>query len=406
MSKKMILWVLGISIPALIIIGGLGFLVLSQLSSRQAPAPMPTLDTQNLVSTAVAQTVTAELARQTAEVTATVTNEPTPFATMVFPTATPTNTVVLPTMIVPSVTPTPIACDRVQFIRDLSVQDNSPFMPGDTFVKTWRLKNVGSCSWTPSYSLVFVSGDSMSDKLVIPLPGNVKPNQTVDLSVTLKAPVKPGTYRGNWMLANPSGTRFGIGTKGNSAFWLAIRVVVIENPKLIYDFTANSCQAEWSSGTGKLPCPGTTSSTGGYILISDTPHLENRQENEWAILTHPNHANKGWISGMYPTFLIQPNQHFIAWVGCLADSKGCNITFRLDMKNTKTGVIKNLGIWSEVYDEKVTKIDLDLSAHAGKKIRFILTVQVNGGNPERANAFWFVPGIILKEPPNSTGRPD
>ena len=404
MSKKMILWFLGISIPVVIIIGGLGFLILYQLSPRQAPAPMPTLDT-DLVSTAVAQTVTAEFARQTAEVTATVTNAPTPFATVAFPTATPTNTVILPTMIVPSVTPIPVACDRVQLIRDVSVQDNSPFMPGDTFVKTWRLKNIGSCTWTPNYSLVFVSGDSMGAKLVIPLPGNVKPDQTVDLSVTLKAPLKLGTYRGNWMLVNPSGTRFGIGAKGDSVFWVTIRVMDFENPKLIYDFAANSCQAEWSSGIGKLPCPGTSSATEGYVFLSDNPRLENRQENEWTIFTHPNNASNGWISGMYPTFLIQPDQHFVAWVGCLADSKGCNVTFRLDMKNLKTGAIKNLGMWNEVYDGKITKIDLDISSHAGKQVRFILTVQVNGGTPERANAFWFVPGIILKVPPTPTSTP-
>jgi hypothetical protein len=211
-----------------------------------------------------------------------------------------------------------------------------------------------------------------------------------------------GTYRGDWMLRNASGTRFGVGLEGRSTFWVKIRVMNIENSKVVYDFVANSCKADWNSGAGRLPCPGVMSATEGYVMISDTPDLENRREDEWTLLTHPNHTNRGWISGIYPEFTIQPNYHFNAWVGCLDDSKGCNINFRLDFKNLKTGNTINLGSWQEVFDAKVTKIDLDLSDHAGKRVRFILTVQINGGNPAAANAFWFVPGIVKVPPPTPT----
>ena len=89
-------------------------------------------------------------------------------------------------------------------------------------------------------------------------------------------------------------------------------------------------------------------------------------------------------------------------MGCLADSKGCNVNFRLDFKNPSSGNTENLGSWHQVYDGEVTKIDLDLSEHAGKNVRFILTVEVNGGNPGRANAFWFGPGIIQGPLPQTT----
>ena len=404
MSKKNFLWVLGISIPVMLILGILTFSIIYRLSMRPAEiaAPSPTFDS-GLVSTAVVQTVAAELTkRATEEIMPTETSLPTSTASIVPDTVTPTNTVppiVLPTMIVPTVTPIPLPCDRAQLIRDVSVQDNSPFIPGDKFVKTWRIKNVGSCTWTNQYSLVFVSGNAMDAKQVISLPESVKPNQTIDLSVTMKAPNRLGNYRGEWMLVNSSGTRFGIGRNGDSTFWVAIRVINFENPKLIYDFSANLCRADWSSNTGKLPCPGTSSATDGFVFLSDSPRLENRQENEWTILAHPHNSTSGWISGVYPEFVIKPGHHFIAWVGCMDDSKGCNVIFRLDMKNLKNGNIKNLGVWYEVFDGKVTKIDLDLSSQAEKRVQFILTVQVNGGTPERANAFWFVPGIILKVPP-------
>jgi hypothetical protein len=52
----------------------------------------------------------------------------------------------------------PSSCDKAQFITDVTVPDGTTFPAGTTFTKTWRLKNVGSCTWTTSYQLVFYSG--------------------------------------------------------------------------------------------------------------------------------------------------------------------------------------------------------------------------------------------------------
>lgn len=402
MSDKKILLILGISLPIILVIGGMVYTIQYLLTTRQGAVPVQTLDS-SLIGTLVAQTIEVELTRQATVVTPTETstNVPTitetPTATLtptLFPEiAVPTNTTIPPTLLVPTFTPVPLVCDRAQFVREISVQDNTPFTPGTWFVKTWRLKNIGSCTWTKDYKLVFISGNAMDANPSAQLLKTVEPNQTVDISVTLKAPHKIGTYRGDWMLSNLSGVRFGIGPNGDQTFWIQIRVMNLGNPNLVYDFAANYCQAEWTSGGGRLPCPGTSSASEGFVVLLDTPKLENRQEDELALWTHPDNNSRGWISGLYPEFTIQPNHHFVAWMGCLADSKGCNVNFRLDFKNLKTGVIRNLGSWQEVYDGDVTKIDLDLSPHAGKHVRFILTVMVNGGDPARSNAFWFVPGI-------------
>src|SRR5690349_5782138 len=56
-------------------------------------------------------------------------------------------------------TPTvgPAICDKVQFVADVTVPDGTNFPPKATFTKTWRLKNIGSCTWTTSYQIVFFS---------------------------------------------------------------------------------------------------------------------------------------------------------------------------------------------------------------------------------------------------------
>ncbi|HLO15367.1 MAG TPA: NBR1-Ig-like domain-containing protein, partial [Anaerolineales bacterium] len=68
----------------------------------------------------------------------TITSTPTPSPTL-SPTITPT-----PTKITP--------CDKAAFVADVSIPDGTLFSPGFQFTKVWRLKNVGTCTWTTSYS--------------------------------------------------------------------------------------------------------------------------------------------------------------------------------------------------------------------------------------------------------------
>src|SRR5512143_599465 len=49
--------------------------------------------------------------------------------------------------------------DWAQFVADVTIPDGTRFAPSATFQKTWRLKNIGTATWTTAYSLVFDSGD-------------------------------------------------------------------------------------------------------------------------------------------------------------------------------------------------------------------------------------------------------
>lgn len=288
------------------------------------------------------------------------------------------------------------SCNRAELVLDVTVLDNTAFAPETAFTKTWRLKNVGTCTWTTEYDLVFVKGDQMDAKDNIALSEEVAPGETIDVSASMRAPKDKGSYRGDWMLSNASGDEFGVGSGGNQTFWVDIRVTDIGDERLVYDFSANYCKANWESAEGDLPCPGTSSSTDGFVTLLDSPALENRHEDEWTLWVHPNNDGEGYISGTYPKFTIKDNQHFTAWVGCLDDSKGCNVTFGVKLEIIGTGNVTRLGSWDEVFDGEITKIDVDLSNHAGKDVRFILYVEINGGTPAKANAFWFVPGIVQK----------
>ena len=75
-------------------------------------------------------------------------------------TAVPASATPLPPTSTPLPTATAVSyCDWVIFVKDVTVPDGTGFAPGEIFVKTWRLKNRGTCTWTPDYMLVFTSGD-------------------------------------------------------------------------------------------------------------------------------------------------------------------------------------------------------------------------------------------------------
>jgi len=196
--------------------------VLAACSSAASPT-QEGAPTQDVVYTQAFQTVEAQMtvdAFETLAAQATITSQP-PVGTITAtlapatPTATPTQTV----------TPTPKECtDKAGNVADVTVPDGTTYSPGDTFTKTWRVKNTGTCTWTKAYALVFVDGDQMSGQSPIPFTGDVAPGSQVDLSVELVAPASNGLYQGNWQLSNEEGKKFGIGENADKSFWVQINV--------------------------------------------------------------------------------------------------------------------------------------------------------------------------------------
>jgi hypothetical protein len=319
----------------------------------------------------------------------TPTNTPTPTEAFIPPTATwlpPTATPIPPTA-----TPAPTPCEWAQFVKDITIPDGSILAPGSRFTKVWRIRNIGSCAWGPNYDLVFAGGDRMQSYNAIPLYQTVYPGQSVDLAVDLAAPTTSGHYRGYWMLSNPYGANFGIGARAEKAFWVDIQVVAT-NTGYAFDFVANVCAANWRSSARGLSCPGDADSQYGFVEVLYQPVLETgKHENEPALWTRPEATRDGWILGIYPPYRVQTGDHFLADLGCLEKSQGCDVTFHLSYQ-APNGAVHSLADWHEVYDGNLTRADVDLSSLAGKSVRFVLSV-TNNGKPSKANAFWLVPSI-------------
>jgi len=116
--------------------------------------------------------------------------------------------------------------DSFAYVEDVNIPDDTEFAPNQALTKRWVLQNNGTCPWTEEYSIVFVGGDLMSADEVIPLTQPVAPGQSLEVGIDMTAPTEPGTYRGNWQVANAEGDPFGIDGIIEDAFWL--RIVVAE----------------------------------------------------------------------------------------------------------------------------------------------------------------------------------
>jgi len=195
------------------------FFVLVFLGLSGCNLPRATAQPPDSIFTQAAQTVQAQLTLDSLLTPEPMTPDPSVFETPTpdLPTATLSPTVV------PSATP---LCDLARFVTDVTIPDGMEMLPGQTFIKTWRLRNMGTCTWTGAYQLIFDQGEIMSGPVSQPFAGDVPPGREVDISVALKSPENPGTYRGYWRIRNAAGVLMPIlnGYQGIS-FFVEIRVV-------------------------------------------------------------------------------------------------------------------------------------------------------------------------------------
>ena len=295
-------------------------------------------------------------------------------------------------------------CDAAQFVADVTIPDGTSFKPGDTFNKTWRLKNVGTCTWTAGYTLVFVSGDQLSAPTAVKLPKAVAPGQTVDVSATMTAPASAGTYRGYWKLKNTSDKLFGIGINADKSFWVEIKVSA-STTGTGYDFVANAASAIWASGAGTLAFPGTNNDAKGFGLKLDNPKLENgTTDSVPGLLMAPQNVTNGFIQAMYPAIRVEKGDRFQATIGCEYGASTCYVNFRLEYQ-IGSGAPITLWSFNEKYEGMIYRASINLDALAGKDVKFILRINA-AGSAAGDRALWGGPSIVRGTGPVVTVTPN
>ena len=320
-------------------------------------------------------------------------------------TAKPLSTVNIPD----TATPTEDTCNRASWVEDVTIPDGSIFVPNTAFTKTWRIKNVGSCTWNTNYAIVYYSGDQMSAPSATNLSANLAPGQVMDISVNMKSPAVDGKYKGNFMFRSDKGLIFGTGSTYSYPVYAEIEVsqaqvipnlnfdglvFVIPLEFLVNDMATNYCSAKWYNNNGTvLACPGTTSDNIGFVVRNDSPKLQDNQTHEGvALFTHPMWQDGGGIAGDYPLMTIENGMKFRATIGCGLGGSACDVVFKLNYRD-EGGTFHSLKSWSMKYSDAPIDVEYDLSALAGVKVKLMLQVVTNGSSAQDW-AHWVYPRII------------
>ena len=120
----------------------------------------------------------------------------TPF---ILPTPTPQPTVFLPTV------------DSVPLVGKCRIVSQSPkdgtaFKPGSEFTTDWVIENTSDNAWgKDNVDVRYLSGDKMQKNgSIVDLPQSVAPNQSIEITITMLAPLAEGVHTTYWNFTSGS----------------------------------------------------------------------------------------------------------------------------------------------------------------------------------------------------------
>lgn len=185
----------------------LGAILIASCGGGNVPEATPTLRVDQIQTSAVstfssALTLTAAVLPTN---TPTVTNTAAPTLAATSTGGAPIGGVTTPGTQVAAATS---SCYGLAFVSDVTIPDNTQMDPGESFTKTWKVKNSGSCAWDAGFKFQLASGNAMGAQAVS-LPSAVAAGATYDISVPMTAPSTNGTVRGDWRMSTGAGQFFG-----------------------------------------------------------------------------------------------------------------------------------------------------------------------------------------------------
>lgn len=133
------------------------------------------------------------------------------------------------------------APDDAAFFKSETTPDNSSFLKGEKFTKSWTLYNVGKNTWDSNYCLVYHSGEYFGNKNKVCIKGTVPTGSEYTFSLDMTVPTSIGTKIGYWKLAKNN-------IKFSSSLWTKIKVKELEAPIwsiLVPDKTQSTISLNW-----------------------------------------------------------------------------------------------------------------------------------------------------------------
>lgn len=149
---------------------------------------------------ACAPNATPTLFRPPSDVTPLSTARPVSVSPIIFVTL----TIPAPTAILP----TPPCTDNLTWLADLTFEDDTSVLAGQSMDKQWMIKNSGTCDWDARYKLRNINNETLGAAAELSL-FPARAGAQVTLRIVFIAPSAAGTYRSEWQAVSPDGELFG-----------------------------------------------------------------------------------------------------------------------------------------------------------------------------------------------------
>jgi hypothetical protein len=107
--------------------------------------------------------------------------------------------------------PTEGCINSMALVEELS-EGVAQLSPGESFVRTFRVRNTGTCDWDDTYVIDYGGGNVDAARMggePITIAGVVPAGETYDVEITLTAPAEAGDYQAFWSIMDGRGVSFG-----------------------------------------------------------------------------------------------------------------------------------------------------------------------------------------------------
>lgn len=93
-------------------------------------------------------------------------------------------------------------CYNLAYIQDTSIPDGTKVNSRETFKKSWRVQNSGTCPWMASFRFVLLSGEEFDAGQTTVLRKQIMPGGSTEIVFELTAPKKSGKYTSYWQMSD------------------------------------------------------------------------------------------------------------------------------------------------------------------------------------------------------------
>lgn len=103
---------------------------------------------------------------------------------------------------------TPTGCYNAALVSDVTIPSGAEITQGQTFTKTWLIKNTGTCAWNSSFKITYVGGDLLGSDTTR-IRQSVPAGGSAEISLPMIAPSVSGQVTSAWQMASDEGNLFG-----------------------------------------------------------------------------------------------------------------------------------------------------------------------------------------------------